>query len=343
MVVGQWLSFGIGGADKASYLLTKGLIELGVKVKIFYNEKSFPGPCNQWDKDSRILSRYEQCRDLGVPMSRIEDPKHLNSYDLTVLNTHRSGDDFALIPGLEQTSVNFKIVETNFHGHTGTKADIRVFPSYEMLKTINMEHRHTVIPNPIMHRLSDENLKAQLGIEGKFVFGRISRPAIDIYSNTCLKAFRVIENNSMYFLYVAPCNAAIRDIKILNIKNIIVIDQTLDEMYISKLYNTFDVLCHSNKMGETFGNTVAEAMMHGKPMVSHLGAKWPQAQREVIGKYEGLYVCKNDPERYSELMSKLLLDKQEYNAYSKYVKERAEKLYDYKVVAKKYLDLYEGL
>jgi glycosyltransferase involved in cell wall biosynthesis len=343
MVVGQWLSFGIGGADKASYLLTKGLIELGVEVKIFYNELSFPTLSVQLDADAKIVSRYEQCKNLGVPMFKIDDPKQLNNYGLTVLNTHRGGDDFWLIPGFEDGSFNFKIVETNFHGHTGTRADIRIFPSYEMLRDKSITCSHKVIPNPIMCKLTDDNLKQQLGIEDRFVFGRIGRPAIDIYSNTCLKAFRVIENDAVYFLYVAPCNAAVRDIKSLKIENIIVIDQTLDELYISKLYNTFDVLCHSNKMGETFGNTIAEAMSHGTPVVSHVGSKWPQAQKEVIGKYEGLYVCKNDPERYSELMSKLFLDKQEYNAYSKYVKARAEKLYDYRVVAKKYIEVYKGL
>jgi len=343
MVVGQWLSFGIGGADKASYLLTKGLVELGVKVKVFYNESSFPTLSVQLDKGSKILSRYEQCRDLHVTMARIDDPNDLNLYGLTVLNTHRSGDDFWLIPGLEDGNFNFKIVETNFHGNTGTRADIRIFPSYEMLRGKSITCSHKVIPNPIMCKLTEENLKSQLGIEGKFVFGRIGRPAIDIYSDTCLRSFKVIENDSTHFLYVAPCNAAIRDIKILGIKNITVIDQTLDELYISKLYNTFDVLCHSNKMGETFGNTIAEAMIHGKPVVSHIGGEWPQAQKEVIGKYEGLYVCKNEIERYSSLMSKLQLDKQEYSEYSRYVKERADKLYDYRVVAKKYIEVYRGL
>lgn len=343
MVVGQWLSFGIGGADKASYLLTKGLIELGIEVKIFYNEKSFPGPCRQWDRDIKLLSRYEQCKSLGAPMFEISNSDDLNNYGLTVLNTHRSGDDFSLIPGLEQANLNFKVIETNFHGHTGTKADVRIFPSYEMLKTRGMPCKYDVIPNPIMCKLSEDNLSKQLGIDGKFIFGRIGRPAIDIYSNTCLEAFKLIENDDVYFLYVAPCNATIKDIKSFGIKNITVIEQTLDELYISKLYNTFDVLCHSNNMGETFGNTIAEAMIHGKPVISHLGKDWPQAQREVIGKYENTYVCENDAVIYSRLMTKLFLDKQRYNDYSNYVKDRADKLYDYRVVAKKYLELYRKL
>jgi glycosyltransferase involved in cell wall biosynthesis len=48
--------------------------------------------------------------------------------------------------------------------------------------------------------------------------------------------------------------------------------------------NTFDIFCHFNKLGETFGNTVAEAMMHGLPVVSLAGTiLYPQAQGEVLG------------------------------------------------------------
>ncbi len=84
-------------------------------------------------------------------------------------------------------------------------------------------------------------------------------------------------------------------------------------------------------------------MMHGKPVVSHLGGNWPQAQKEVLGEYADTYVCKNDADRYSILMLKLLLDKQEYDAYSSYVKKRAEELYDYKAVTKEYVEVYNSL
>lgn len=335
MIIGQWLSFGMGGADKASYLLTKGLIELGIEVKIFYNNQSLP--------HKHKLSRYDQVANLGAAMFRIDSLPDLNNHGLQVLNTHRSGDDSWLIPGFEQTNFNFKVVETNMHGHTKSKADIRIFPSYEMIKTRNITCPYKVIPNPIMCKLTEDNLKQELDLDNKFVFGRIGRPDEDIYSNTCLRAFKLIENDDVHFLYVAPCNTVMKDIENFQIKNITIIDQTLDEMYISKLYNTFDVLCHSNPFGETFGNTIAEAMIHGKPIVSHLGSNWPQAQKEVIGKYESTYVCENDVDQYSRLMYKLLTDKQEYNDYSAYVKDRANKLYDYRMATKKYVEVYNTL
>jgi len=342
MIVGQFLSFGLGGADKAAYNLTKGLIENGIEVKIFYNDLSFPKPSPQFDYGV-LLSRFEQCKSLGVPMIKIGNLVDLNNYGLQILNTHRSGDDTWFVPGFETTSFNFKVVETNFHGHTRTKADMRIFPSREMLKNRKITGEYRVIPNPIMCRLTDEDLKGELGLENKFVFGRVGRPSRDIYSPIALRAFKLLENENLHFLYVAPHKLAIDEASSLQIKNITFIDPTIDDVYVSKLYNTFDVLCHSNAMGETFGNTIAEAMIHGKPVVSHWGSGWAQAQREVMGDDKFHYICAADPVQYSKLMYKLFVDMNEYSSYAEYAKNRAEELYDYRAVAKKYIEVYNSL
>lgn len=342
MIVGQFLSFGIGGADKAAYYLTKGLVEGGVEVKVFYNELSFPKHSPQIDSDV-LLSRYNECCALGIPMIEITNLANLNNHGLDILNTHRSGDDTWFVPGFENTPFNFKVVETNFHGHTRTKADIRVFPSYEMIKNKRINSPHIIIPNPIMCKLTNEDLKAELNLQGKFVFGRIARPSKDIYSSTCLKAFKLLENEDAHFLYVAPHQVAIEDATNFQIENITFVDQTIDEMYISKLYNTFDVLCHSTPLGETFGNTIAEAMIHGKPVISHWGSNWPQAQREVMGEEKIGYICQDNSDQYCELMCRLMKNKQEYNVYANYAKDRANKLYDYRKVVKKYIEVYQKL
>lgn len=342
MIIGQFLSFGLGGADKSSYYLTKGLVESGVDVKVFYNNKSFPRRSPQMDIGV-MLSRYDQCKALGVPMIEIENLSLLNDHGIDILNTHRSGDDLKFLPGFEATNFNFKVVETNFHGSTATKADMRVFPSHEMIIGRTIKGQHRVIPNPTMPKLTEDNLREELNLKDKFIFGRIGRPAADIYSPTSLQAFKRIENDSVHFLYVAPHQGARDDVNRFGIKNITFIEQNIDELYLSKIYNTFDVLCHANRMGETFGNTLAEAMMHGKPIVSHWGGKWPQAQKEVIGEDKIMYICDNKVDLYSNLMTKLFENKQEYNDYSTYANKRAEELYDYKTVTGRYVALYKEI
>lgn len=341
MRVGQFVSFGIGGADKAAYCLTKGLIEAGVDVRIFYGGKSFPGVSPQ--VEGPLLSRYDQFKSLGVPMTLINNAFELNHHGLSILNTHRSGDDFWLIPNLERESVYFKIVETNFHGHLASRADMRVFPSHTMIANRDIPVPYRIIPNPIMCKLTDEDMRREFKLEGKFIFGSFGRPGSDIYSSTAIRAFKSVENDSMYFLYVAPHPLVVNDANALGLKNFRFVDATIDDVLLDKLYNTIDVLCHSNKMGETFGNTVAEAMIHAKPVISHLGYGWAQAQREVIGTSKLRYVCNDDPNEYSSLMINLFTDIIEYRDYSMYAKKRADELYDYRVVAKKYIELYKEI
>jgi len=62
---------------------------------------------------------------------------------------------------------------------------------------------------------------------------------------------------------------------------------------------------------------------------------------EEVEKIE--YICQDAPDQYSNLMVKLLSNKHEYNDYSSYVKRRADKLYDYREVAKRYIEVYQNL
>lgn len=342
MVVGQFVSFGMGGADKASYCLTKGLLELGVQVVVFYNNNSFPK--NSPQIQGKVLCRYDQFVSLGMPMVFVDNASDLNNYGVSILNTHRSGDDFWLIPGLESIKPTFKIVETNFHGNLFTKADIRVFPSYEMLNGKYIHVPYRVIPNPIMIKLTDKNLKVSLGIEDKFVFGSFGRPGNDIYSSTSINAFKLLNRDEAYFLYIAPHGKVLSDVNELKLNNFKFIDASIDDYVLDALYNTVDVVCHANIMGETFGNTVAEAMIHGKPVISHWGSpQWPQAQKEVIGDDNSMYICNNDVGRYKDLMYKLLIDKDAYNSYATYAKKRADDLYDYRIITKQYVEVYNNL
>ena len=100
-------------------------------------------------------------------------------------------------------------------------------------------------------------------------------------------------------------------------------------------------MCHSTRIGETFGNTIAEAMIHGVPVISHWGGNWPQAQKEVIGKSD--YICGQTTSEYSNLMKTLYDDKEQYNEYSKYVKHRADTLFDYRVAVLEYIKLYKDI
>lgn len=345
MRIGMMVSFGIGGADKSSYYLARGLKDLGHDVVIFYTEMSFPKVSVQWDANYEMLSRFESYNDFESHL--ISDVNDFNNFNIDILNSHRSGEDLWLIPGFEQGIYNFPIVETNFHGVLQTKADFRVFPSQTLVNFKRLTIPHSVIFNPIMPKLCNENLRQELGIpEDAFVFGKISRASNEIFTPITYLAYKKNENPNAYFIQMGINKATEEIAAKLNLKNFIAIDQTLDEIRISKFYNTFDLYCHGNKLGETFGNTVAEAMMHGKPVITHIGdPSWPQAQCEVIDKEDHI-VRRQDIHAYVEygdLMNTLMNDKNKYNEFQSYCEQRAKDYFDYKIVASKYAELFTGI
>lgn len=341
MRVGHFVSFGIGGSAKVSENLIRGLNEIGgVENVIFYADQCIPRWVpSQHDPGTVILSRQANYAQWATIL--VTDLSVFNNYHLDVMNTVRSGGDFSFMPNFEKINWNFKVVESNFAGGVQTKADIRVYPSQAAVRHPEVKP-YVVIPNPIRAPVTTENLKAELGIpDTTFVFGRLSRPDREIYCSMNLEAYKRIENEHTMFIYVGPCKQTLVDIQRLGIKNIRCLDCTIDEVRISKMYNTFDVCCHSNCLGETFGNTIAEGMIHGKPVISHIGdgISWAQAQPELLGLPE-LFVTSDILNNYTALMTKLMDDGMYYNRIAKYVKERADALFDYRQVAREYLELY---
>jgi len=336
MRIGQWAHFGMGGASKVIEVLSKGLQEInkGLEVIIFYNKVSLPISPN--------LSRFDHYKNFKLV--EIENFQDLNNFNLDVLNTHRGGRDAWAFSNFDSLNYNFKIVETNFHGVYTSKKNITVYPSNTMIQNKKIPFPHTVIYNPTFSPKTEENLRNEIPkLKDKFVYGRIGRSDKGVFSRINLQAYKNIENESTAFLYVAPCMDAIREAENLKIKNIIFLPPTIDEERISKIYNTFDVFCHSNPFGETFGNTVAEAMIHSKPVVSHIGqTKWPQAQLELLGDCSELFITKDILDNYSNMMKKLMADKKYYSSVSTYLKNRAQ-LFQYHYIAKQYLNVYEEL
>lgn len=345
MRIGMFVSFGIGGADKSSYYLARGLKELGHDVVIFYTEMSFPKVSIQWDPNYEMLSRFDNYKDFES--YQITDVNQFNNFNIDILNSHRSGEDLWLIPGFEEGQYNFPIVETNFHGVLQTKADYRVFPSQTLVNFKRLTIPHTVIFNPIMPKLTNENLRSELGIPKEaFVFGKISRASNEIFTPITYLAYKKNENPNAYFIQMGINKATQEIANKLKLKNFITVDQTLDETRISEFYNTFDLYCHGNKLGETFGNTVAEAMMHGKPVITHIGdPTWPQAQCEVIDREEHI-IRRQDVhafEDYGNLMHLLMTDRDKYNEFQSYCEQRAKNYFDFQIVASKYADLFKRI
>jgi glycosyltransferase involved in cell wall biosynthesis len=152
--------------------------------------------------------------------------------------------------------------------------------------------RAGVLYNPIEAPFSHDDLRDELGIpKDAFVVGRVGRPDPGIHDPISLRAFRKIANDRSYFIALSPPENMLRQAKALALKNFIPLPPSTDPVFLSKFYSTIDVLAHARRDGETFGCNIAEAMIHGKPVISHL-TPYMNAQTEVIG--DTGYVCAQD-------------------------------------------------
>jgi glycosyltransferase involved in cell wall biosynthesis len=330
----------MGGADKVSLNLLRCLRDKNISFKIFYTNSSIPRAVQGFHPPGwNPPSREEQFKELGE-LIFINDAAEINKHGITVLHTHRSGEDVNLLPSLQHSTNNFKILETNFFGSTITRADLRVFVSATIARG-----RSPVIPNAIAISETSEDMRDELGLGNKFVYGKLSRPDNDIYSPISLEAYARVEDENTAFLYIGSNPKAIQLARELGLKSVIFMDPILDTKSISRAYNTMDLFCHSNGCGETFGNTIAEAFIHNRAVISHRGGAdhWPQAHKELFGDRIDLYIEDRSIDSYANLMKKMRLENGFRISAAKYLKDRAEKLYNANVVTDQYISLYERL
>jgi glycosyltransferase involved in cell wall biosynthesis len=304
MKVGHFVSLGIGGADRATYNLAMGLKALGTPPVILFSKNSFPSRTADQDPHLPlldILSLYES----EFETHRIEDVEDLSAFNLDILHTHQSGNAHWLLPGLGALNRKFRIVETNFHGFQETPADFRIFPSQALMewRRIPLGDDNAVIPNAILSPSSSASFRYELGLPtGAVILGRVARADNNVFSASLLKVYRNLKKSRQVALvWVGASEQARESAEILGLRDVIWIDPVQSPEVVSKWMNTFDVFCHFNKLGETFGNTVAEAMMHGLPVVSLAGSiGYPQAQKEVLGTSSRIYRSRGQAKR--ELM-----------------------------------------
>jgi len=282
--VAHFLSFGIGGADRAAIELVRCLVEKGLDITILYNEMSFPKRTADQDEDQPLLSIFDEATNLA-PHIRIESTQQIEAMGFDLLHTHRSGEDDWLLPGLGKSSRTYKIIETNFHGATKTVADMRIYPSLALMKSkkICVGNESRAIPNIVNSRQGISE-RQNYGIsEDTLVFGRVARSDRSIYSPKLLQEYSKIETDNTLLMWVGKSRLAESDALRFGVKNIIWLDPIKDPKKMADIYQTFDIYLHVNALGETFGNTVAEAVLRGIPVASLKGERrYPQAQAEIL-------------------------------------------------------------
>jgi glycosyltransferase involved in cell wall biosynthesis len=194
-----------------------------------------------------------------------------------IFHIHRSGqaDEFPVVPELKTYAR--RCVETNVFGgyDPAPIIDLTLYPSDYLYRNARRPRRRVaVLPNPVKAPATPDDLRGALGVPVEtFVMGRIGRPDDYLFDPISLRALGELERDAgrdvLYLVQSPPPKmiAAARDMGLERIRFLTTPVLTDDE--VSRFFNTIDVLAHAGRNGETFGLSIAEAMIHGKPVVSH--------------------------------------------------------------------------
>lgn len=139
------------------------------------------------------------------------------------------------------------------------------------------------------------------------VCGRIGRPSTTSFCPYGIEAFKTVQEKykNVYYIIVAPCDEIKRLSK--DIPNVILLDPTSNDEIISKFFRSLDIFLHYRLDGETFGLAIAQAMIYGIPIVSHISI-YNNAHVETVG--DGGYVAPTYGE-YVDYLSMLITNPDE--------------------------------
>tara|TARA_R110000744_G_scaffold46571_1_gene102898 strand:+ start:2415 stop:3485 length:1071 start_codon:yes stop_codon:yes gene_type:complete len=259
--------------------------------------------------------------------------------------------EFPLVPSVSRHTQH--LISTAVFGNQDDTIDIDavIYVSkhiQHLVQTAGIPN-HFVVRNPVQDKLSNENLREELGIhENDFVFGRIGRSDDDIYDPINLEAYATIQGPKLYmegegihFVAVSPSDRLLADAKNMGLRNFHVIEKTTDMVRLSKFYNTIDVMAHARADGECNPAVMFEAFAHGVPVISHYGFPF-NGHIECMGD-AGFAVQQNDSEEYARIMKSFVDKTIDIDYISKRARERYDEMAEPFARANEQMKIYKGL
>lgn len=302
---------GMGGTEKCMQYFLEYLKNAGHDCWCMHNRRLTDATGGH--REALLQELIGKDRVIGYS-SEEEFFRRLGEVRPDVFHAHRSGrPEFPLVPGIRDLAG--KIVETNIFGGRDPSGpiDLTLYINKVLVRSgRGLMRRKHVLNYPVKKPAHGRDLRARLGIGADvFVMGRIGRPDDHIFDPVSIKALKLLEEEGLrdiLYLVQSPPPRMKAMAEELRLKQIMFIETpVVRDEEISEFYNTLDLLAHARRDGETFGLNIAEAMIHGKPVVSHVS-------RVVNGHADFVRVCGymapvDDHKAYADLLRKLYLDR----------------------------------
>jgi len=200
--------------------------------------------------------------------------------------------------------------------------------------------RVVIVSHPIsIANKAYNNLRQQLGLQNKFVFGFHQRPHDSIFSPLPLAAYKKIETEQTAFVLLGGGESYKQQAKDLGLSNIHFLPPSGELEKVCEFLATLNVYAHGRRDGEVNSQSMAEAMFFGLPIVSHYSAI-NNGHVECIGQ-AGLVV--ENVEQYADELKKLQADKNYYNYRSEQAKKRFLEKYEQDGQIKHFTQIYEDV
>ena len=128
--------------------------------------------------------------------------------------------------------------------------------------------------------------RKQLGIaDDEVLFGRLSRPEPNKWTNLALDAFRraLRSNRKLKLLLREPPPLAAAELRASpDADRFVILPATAEAEELRLTISALDVVLHTSSIGESFGYGIAEPMNLGKPVITHSVPWFDQAQIELV-------------------------------------------------------------
>lgn len=348
---------GLGGTEKTCQLFFEHANTQDFQVALAYEKHGTHPRMEEFDKSSMV------CHGTKWAVDSYASPRDPNGSDLQavidrfkpdILHVYRSGYHEFPSPGHHVQVPHF--VETNVFGFYDNNAriDRSLFMSkWLMNNTVKQlgvkPTRFDFVNNPVEMPCTGAELDIaqRWRADGAIVVGRCGRPDNGIYNAVSVDAVRLLrmQGYDIRFLVVAPPSNMIDDLARHDIP-FHVIEPTTSPLVLSTFYNSVDIYTHARADGETFGVNIAEAMIHGKPVITHIatpsvpGMGVFQSQTELVDTGKTGFVVNNTPGEYAEALKTLIDDESMRRTMGEFGRRKAESEYEVGVCMHKLENIY---
>jgi glycosyltransferase involved in cell wall biosynthesis len=347
---------GLGGTEKTCQLFFENADCGRFEVALAYEINGTHPREYEFSKSAAV------CNGTMYPVGSYENPQSPNGEELQavinhfkpdILHVYRSGYREFPEPGEHVEVPHF--VETNVFGFYDGNARVNktLFMSkwlmdYTMqrLRPISrgiIPSRFDFVNNPVEQPYTYNILPIaeRWRRDNAIIVGRCGRP------DNGVRLLRM-QGYDIRFLVVAPPSNMVDDLAKHEIP-FHMIEPTVDPLLLSTFYNSVDIYTHARADGETFGVNIAEAMMHGRPVITHIATPSVpdmgvfQSQTELVDHGKTGFVVNNNPGEYAEALMALIEDAPLRNRMGEFGRLKAESEYHVDACMHKLESIYQEI